>query len=168
VYDGIVRALAVVLVVLTGCGRWGFDETANRGDDASGDDDPGGDDAPPGDGQSDGTQSDMMPRLCTQNTPFAGYCWKIATDGDTCNDAGGCASAVDLDPIVNYVGSGGSHANCVAVFEALGFQQATEIVADGVGFGCYIENGEQKWDGSVPTSPGSAGSGVQRVCACTN
>lgn len=100
---------------------------------------------------------------------YAGYCWYLGNFGNSCDTAcsghGGC----NVNGTVNYVGSGGSAGNCVAVINQFGLGgNVSNWNWQGIGCDVLFNAGAIYWD-MVPTSCSAPDDYAgKRMCACNN
>ncbi len=123
-----------------------------------------------------GSQSYSLTLTACGGVWSAGYCWYLgaqAQSSSSCDTAcaahGGCNAA----GTVNYVGSGGTDANCLAIANLL-YTPLTPPVNDwtGIASGCDIDvtSPQKPYRATSPTTTCSTlddGNGL-RVCACNN
>ena len=106
------------------------------------------------------------PPPCPATT--GGFCWFLASAGNSC-DLMCTALGKTCDPAtVNYAGDAGSLANCDAVLEALTGNPQNTVDANlvGNGVGCGGTAGVAIRDVGAPTTCAAARVGYERACAC--
>lgn len=98
-----------------------------------------------------------------------GYCWYLGTSNASCDTAcasyGGCNLAGTRD----YVGTGGSFANCASVANGFGSFISVGDNGGSAPMGCFVRSGGvHRLIGSTTNCSQGDIFGGQRVCACNN
>lgn len=123
-------------------------------------------------------------------TSYGGYCWYHGPTRGSCVDACASRGGGNSAGTINYVGSGGSDANCLAVIKAMWpsmSQFSGSLSANPPNMGCYVYGGDfgtPFQSGRIIRTPAGAASpttlaaksnsgpydfdGLWRICACNN
>lgn len=97
-----------------------------------------------------------------------GYCWYYGALGENCYSVCTAHGGCDLNGILNYAGSNGSDANCVAVMDALGAPGGT-VTSSSTAVGCeYRTSSSSRRRATSTTSCVAAGASSYIACSCVN
>lgn len=111
---------------------------------------------------------------CCDGVMVGGYCWYAGATGQSCNTVCSAHGGCNLAGTKNYIGSGGTVAQCKVVGNALGFSGNVWNITNGHGayyaYGCtYVPANKEITRLAVEaTTCGAAQSAYRRICACNN
>jgi hypothetical protein len=102
-----------------------------------------------------------------------GYCWYLGAAGESCDAVCSSHGSCDLAGTRDYIGSGGTLANCQSIATALGLSgTAANGESSDQGYGCSaISALGFAIIARIPspaTSCGASSASMQRICACSN
>ena len=98
-----------------------------------------------------------------------GFCWYYGAGGESCTTVCSARGGYDASGTRDWAGSGGTNANCKAVFEAIGETDGDDTVANLSGaYGCASDWSDISdwWRYTSATTAGASSANVHRVCAC--
>ena len=93
------------------------------------------------------------------------FCWYGGAAGQSCDQACAAHGGCDLSGTRDYVGSGGSFANCSAVMDGL-FGVGSGSTGTGIDIGCAMIGVARRWYYGPATTCASSYSSAVRICAC--